>query len=254
MKKIFILSMTLLSIVFLPSCENLEKFDWLNFTWKAEEVIPPTPIDVFLAQDMTGSREQNGIPELTEDHLDQLISILIERGGRLAFMVIDFASKDEPIVDVKIRPIGERPQPPKKSTQAATQQKNKRAYEKALRTFVRDSTANSAKRDKDIQTFKSEVLRRIAFSKQHPPKGTDIMSALNTASMFLNNEDSDASPVALFLSDGIDNRKGMVAKVPNHGVEFVWVSGVPIPDQIPQEFRTAEVTTINDAFDYIKNR
>lgn len=255
MKNFFLRPFSLLLLLCLAAgCEDMSFSTAKSWVGIHEPVPPPDPLELFLAQDMSGSRNQNGIPVITEADLDRFIELLLDqdRGGRLGFMIIDATSKDEPVVSLNIRSLTkDRPEPPKKSNQVQTAAKRNKKYAADLLKFQRDSAAYVVQRPKDISNFKKEVLRRIQYALAHPPRGTDIMSALNTASLFLNGGDAAATRAAIFLSDGIDNRYVQVAAEPEAGVEFIWVSGVPIPDKIPAQFNTDTKTTIGDALLYV---
>lgn len=240
--------------LFNSGCQEVDLQTTKSWFGLHDPVPPPALVDLFLAQDMSGSRNQNGIPVLSEADLDRFIELLLDqdRGGRIGFMIIDATSKDEPVVSLNIHNLNEgRPEKPQKSNQVQTAAKRNKIYTVKLRKFQRDSAAYALQRPKDIAKFKTEVLRRIQYALAHPPKGTDIMSALNTAALFLNGSNATATRTAIFLSDGIDNRYVKVAAEPEAGVEFIWVSGVPIPDKIPAQFNTGIKTTIGDAIEYV---
>jgi hypothetical protein len=133
-------------------------------------------IHLGIAYDVTGSVEQRGLPFFTIQHLDRLNATLKNRGGSMAFGLIDERAF-VPLVRLTLQPV--------------TGLLNERA---AKNTENKSSTSE----------FRSKVESKIARKRDAP--ATDVNGSLMRFQLFFNEPkvQSNAEKIFFVVSDGED--------------------------------------------------
>ncbi|MEK7396742.1 MAG: hypothetical protein AAB116_07375 [Candidatus Poribacteria bacterium] len=138
-----------------------------------KQAINQSPLLLGVADDVSGSAAQNGVPALSSTHIDRVISCLQKRGGIIAFGLIDEQS---------FEPLSRLPLTPVIGTLEERAQRN---------------TMNQ----KAIEQFRSAIEPKLSPSQQ--AKVTDVNGTIRRFAIFFN-EPNNADKVFIFISDGIE--------------------------------------------------
>ena len=140
------------------------------------EDLPPSPLFLGVAYDVSGSVDERGLPVLTSMHLEQIISILKARGGFMAVGLID-EQAFAPLVRLEVAPVVGR------------------LDERAQRNI---------QNQKQISQFREEATKQV--DRLRNAGKTDINGALARFDLFFNEPilPSHAEKILICISDGLD--------------------------------------------------
>jgi hypothetical protein len=155
----------------------------------------PIPLQLGVADDMSRSATQNGVPALSSVHIDHMISCLQRHGGTIAFGLIDEKSF-EPLSRLLLIPV--------------------------VGTLEERAQRNTMNQ-KVIKQFQSEVEPKINSPQQ--AKVTDINGTIRRFALFFNESNNiNSDKIFIFISDGIETaskRRKISASLPGDVKVFV---------------------------------
>lgn len=160
-----------------------------------KQAINQSPLLLGVADDVSGSAAQNGVPALSSTHIDRVISCLQKRGGIIAFGLIDEQSF-EPLCRLPLTPV--------------------------IGTLEERAQRNTMNQ-KAIEQFRSAVEPKLSPSQQ--AKVTDVNGTIRRFSLFFNESNNlNTNKVFIFISDGIETaskRHKISASMPDNVKVFV---------------------------------
>jgi hypothetical protein len=183
------------------------------------------PIYIGLAYDISGSVAEIGLQEMTPDYLTQLLSILSDHGGTMAFGLIDDKAF-EPLLRLELSPVDGR---------------------------LDERAQQNRKNQEAVISFQSMMIEKI--QKPRNAQHTDINGAVARFRLFFEEPTipSNAEKIALFITDGIDTGpwRKLEIKMPS----TVKVYTVGIESQMAKKLfgeRVIRFESIDAAIKYIK--
>jgi len=197
----------------------------------------PRPLRVVLLYDVSGSTQFHNINELKEDDIRELLDVVSQQGGELAFGTIPMPQN----VGLVTASFPSPPSPPANAVNLFRRMQEAGLYRTALSQW-REEQAQIA--NKFLADIRPLIRRRDA-------KGTPLFRGLRMANLFLGEPGHEGVGYVILVSDGYDTTGDPPIKAMPQGVELLLVNGDGSLGTI-SHLRPIQFATIRNALMYIR--